>query len=48
MPIFITEKETKWIESEDKMLIIIPLKSRIDVNPSVLITTKYLKVRDDF
>ncbi|KAG8179046.1 hypothetical protein JTE90_016053 [Oedothorax gibbosus] len=44
MPIIIKENETEWSESEDKIVVIVPLTSRIDTNPSVLVTTKYVKI----
>ncbi|XP_055933275.1 dynein axonemal assembly factor 4-like isoform X2 [Argiope bruennichi] len=44
MPLIIKEKEVEWHESKDKILIVVPLTSRVDVKPSVLITSNYLKV----
>ncbi|GBN86440.1 hypothetical protein AVEN_239043-1, partial [Araneus ventricosus] len=44
MPLIIKEKDVEWQESKDKVLIVVPLSSRVDVKPSVLITSKYLKV----
>ncbi|GBN88920.1 hypothetical protein AVEN_195013-1, partial [Araneus ventricosus] len=44
MPLIIKEKDVEWQESKDKVLIVVPLSSRVDVKPSVLITSKYLKI----
>ncbi|GFT66779.1 dynein assembly factor 4, axonemal [Nephila pilipes] len=44
MPLIISEKDIKWQESINKILIIVPLSSRVDIKPTILITSKYLKI----
>ncbi|GIY68487.1 CS domain-containing protein, partial [Caerostris darwini] len=44
MPLIISEKDIKWQESKEKILIIVPLLSRVGTKPSILITSKYLKI----
>ncbi|GFR23032.1 dynein assembly factor 4, axonemal [Trichonephila clavata] len=44
MPLIITENDTEWQESVDKILVTVPLTSRVDIKPTILITSKYLKI----
>ncbi|XP_035222913.1 dynein assembly factor 4, axonemal-like, partial [Stegodyphus dumicola] len=44
MPLIINSDDVKWHETKERISIVVPLFSRVDVKTSILTTSRYLKV----